>query len=41
MQHLFYFFQIQKKIHEFVKDGNQQKYKFETMDKVYRAIVYA
>ncbi|XP_025081108.1 sperm-associated antigen 7 homolog isoform X2 [Pomacea canaliculata] len=31
---------IQKKIHEFVKDGNQQKYKFETMDKVYRAIVH-
>lgn len=31
---------ITKRIHEFVKDGSKQKYSFETMDKVYRAIVH-
>jgi hypothetical protein len=32
--------QIQKCINEFVKDGSQEKHKFEVMDKVCRAIVH-
>ncbi|XP_071145665.1 sperm-associated antigen 7 homolog [Mytilus edulis] len=31
---------IQKRIHEFIKDPQKQKFKFEVMDKVYRAIVH-
>ncbi|XP_048752027.2 sperm-associated antigen 7 homolog [Ostrea edulis] len=31
---------IQKKIHDFIKDGTQEKYKFEPMDKGWRAIVH-
>ena len=33
------YFQIQKRVHEFIKDSTKQKYRFETMDKVLRAIV--
>ncbi|GAB1601051.1 sperm-associated antigen 7 homolog [Argonauta hians] len=32
--------QIEKRIHEFVTDSNKQKYKWEPMDKVSRAIVH-
>lgn len=31
--------QIQKKIHDFIKDGKLEKFKFEPMDKGWRAIV--
>ncbi|KAJ8320074.1 hypothetical protein KUTeg_001661 [Tegillarca granosa] len=31
---------IEKRIHEFIKDGTKQNFKFEPMDKVYRAIVH-
>ena len=31
---------IQKRVHEFIKDSTKQKYRFETMDKVLRAIVH-
>ncbi|KAL8597672.1 hypothetical protein ACOMHN_012639 [Nucella lapillus] len=31
---------IQKRIHEFIKNGDQQKFKFEIMEKVYRSIVH-
>ncbi|KAK7093708.1 sperm-associated antigen 7 homolog [Littorina saxatilis] len=31
---------IQKRIQEFIKDGKQQKYKFEPMEKVLRAILH-
>ncbi|XP_076451448.1 sperm-associated antigen 7 homolog [Babylonia areolata] len=31
---------IQKRIHEFIKNGDQQKYKFETMEKMFRSIVH-
>lgn len=31
---------MQKRIHSFITDGTQQKYKIEPMDKVYRAIVH-
>ncbi|KAK3105210.1 hypothetical protein FSP39_019899 [Pinctada imbricata] len=30
----------QKRIHEFIKDPSLQKYKFEAMDKVFRAIIH-
>ncbi|RUS73944.1 hypothetical protein EGW08_018282 [Elysia chlorotica] len=31
---------MQKSIHDFIKDGKQEKMKFEPMDKVFRAIVH-
>ncbi|GFO00790.1 sperm-associated antigen 7-like protein [Plakobranchus ocellatus] len=31
---------VQKRIHEFIKDGKQEKMNFEPMDKVFRAIVH-
>jgi len=36
-----YIFQVQKRISDFIKDAEQQKFKFDVMDKVYRAVVYA